>query len=166
MPNGVTIHPDQVLGSPRAGSVSSFSNLSRLLKLGFSSTVFYSDIQFYSSKIFFIIDIPSLDYLPALLASPAFEPYQSGSPDMTPKCIVHLLGAGVLEDTSYREWMCRFGNTTHHIVAAADYSPQQVIFERHAVVQLKLNKLDEDIFPMVWYKNQPRLELGAGNDYE
>ncbi|RHZ49596.1 hypothetical protein Glove_519g75 [Diversispora epigaea] len=127
--DGTIIHPHQVIGPSRAGS------------------------------IFIVIDVPSISYINSIYASSEFVSYQSGNKDLQPCVIVHMLGNGVLEDNRYQEWMKKFGPETEHVIINEQYCPQRIMFHSTATSQFKLSKIDEDQFRIPYYSNEPSKQL-------
>ncbi|CAG8742561.1 6867_t:CDS:2, partial [Dentiscutata heterogama] len=81
-PDGTIVHPNQVLGPSRAGT------------------------------IFVVLDVPSTSYIPSICASPELATYQTDNKDLQPRIIIHMLGNGVLENEKYQSWMKKFGPNT------------------------------------------------------
>ncbi|CAG8487437.1 10121_t:CDS:10 [Ambispora gerdemannii] len=124
-PDGSIVHPHQVLSGARGGF------------------------------IFIIVDIPSVDYIPSLIANRDLSPHQTSEEEMEPGVVIHMLGNGVLEDERYRTWMKKFGENTQHIIANEEYCPQRLIFNYAGKSQYKLSKLDPTHFRIPFYSNEP-----------
>lgn len=48
---------------------------------------------------------------------------------------------------------------TQHIVSSREHTPNKIVFTRSALVQAKLNQLDEDMFPLPKYDLAPQREF-------
>ncbi|ORY95213.1 beta-lactamase-like protein [Syncephalastrum racemosum] len=113
--------------------------------------------------IFIVVDCPNVDYIDGLLASREFDSYQDTTDTARqPKLVVHLIGDDVLQDPRYQEWMNRFSTSTEHVVSSERVCAQPVLFRSHAVSQLKLSQLDDEIFPVPYYNNLPSEPLPEG----
>ncbi|KAI8985218.1 beta-lactamase-like protein [Pilobolus umbonatus] len=109
-------------------------------------------------EVFMVIDCPSTAYIESLIQSEQFKPFQQGGQHKT-QALVHLSDIGVLNDARYKEWMNSFGPDTDHIIGAKELCPQSVQYTSHALIQYKLSKLDDTIFPIPKYNNTPELTL-------
>ncbi|RKP06137.1 beta-lactamase-like protein [Thamnocephalis sphaerospora] len=128
-PDGSVVRPEQVLGPSRSGA------------------------------IFIVVDCPSPEYISSLIAAEKLQTQRAARGDDAPRCIFHMLGEGVLEDPRFQAWMAGFSDTTQHIVAARDYTADVMQYQKSAQCQLKLNKLDADIFPISYHRNEAALSL-------
>ncbi|KAG2217086.1 hypothetical protein INT45_004075 [Circinella minor] len=114
--------------------------------------------------LFMIIDCPDQSYLNNLIHSNAFKQYQQTKEKKDQPCsVIHLIGQDVLEDKRYREWMNLFSPNTEHIISTPDICAQTVLYKAHAYGQVKLSKLDNQIFPVPHYSNIATRKL---NDYK
>ncbi|KAI8142237.1 beta-lactamase-like protein [Fennellomyces sp. T-0311] len=133
--DGRTIEPNQVMGPSSAG------------------------------HLFLIIDCPSLAYVNNLITNDAFKQYQQTDiKDNQPSTVIHLIGQDVLEDKRYRDWMNLFNPKTEHIVSTNDVCAQSVLYRSHAHGQVKLSKLDDEIFPVPKYSNTAARSLTEYTD--
>ncbi|KAF7724572.1 Zinc phosphodiesterase ELAC protein 2 [Apophysomyces ossiformis] len=114
--------------------------------------------------LFLIVDCPDISYVDNLISSPSFEKYQTIDETDSPSVIVHLVGDDVLQDARYRQWMNRFNPKTEHIIGTQDICSQPVLFEKHALGQYRLSKLNDSIFPIPKYDNNPAKTLDQFND--
>ncbi|KAF8639102.1 hypothetical protein AX17_001745 [Amanita inopinata Kibby_2008] len=122
--------------------------------------------------VILILDVPSTAYIPSLLSSfddPFFAKFKSRSPEHTKEHVVrsvfHILGEGVLEDERYIQFMRSFeegedsDDPVHHMIASREHCPDPVTFTSAAFNQLRLNQLDERIFPVPKFSLQPSKDL-------
>ncbi|KAI9249682.1 beta-lactamase-like protein [Phascolomyces articulosus] len=104
--------------------------------------------------LFMIIDCPNQTYLNNLIHSDAFKRYQQTKEKGDQPCtIIHLIGQDVLDDKRYRDWMNLFSPTTEHIISTQEICAQTILYKSHAHGQVKLSKLDDQIFPVPHYSN-------------
>ncbi|KAG2174359.1 hypothetical protein INT43_004382, partial [Umbelopsis isabellina] len=111
--------------------------------------------------VFIIVDCPSPEYIPSLTNSDMFNEYQGNSGDERLSVIIHMLGKNILENNEYQEWMNKFPSRVEHIVGDEEYNSQPVLFNSHALSQLKLSKLNDGMFPIPHYSNVPKKTLGT-----
>ncbi|KAF9525128.1 hypothetical protein CPB83DRAFT_860056 [Crepidotus variabilis] len=118
-----------------------------------------------------ILDTPSPDHIPSLLATFSESEFyrqlwnESGSStqgqQITLRAIYHLCGDDVLEHEQFRILMKGFGPDVHHIIASKDHCPDPVTFTSAAFSQLRLNSLDEKVFPLPNHSLAPRKDYLA-----
>ncbi|KAG1441263.1 hypothetical protein G6F56_011562 [Rhizopus delemar] len=108
--------------------------------------------------LFLLIDCPSLEHMDSLVLSDQFKDYQAGGANQ-PNVIFHFVDRQVLEAEKYKTWLARFGKETEHVFSAIDLCPQDVQFTSHALCQVKLAKLNDEIFRVPYYQNQAELAL-------
>lgn len=108
--------------------------------------------------------------------SPFYSQFRSKTEDgkeSPVSAVFHLCGEDVLEDARYKEFMNGFANSVNvrytnaldflhytepihqHIVSSRKHSPDPVTFTHAALVQLKLNQLDSEMFPLQTYRTEP-----------
>ncbi|KAI9310318.1 beta-lactamase-like protein [Dichotomocladium elegans] len=109
--------------------------------------------------VFVIVDCPNVRYLDNLLASPEFAKHQTTEKADQPDVVIHLIGQDVLDDARYREWMNKFNKDTQHIISTEAVCAQSVLYNAHAIGQVKLSQLDDQIFPIPKYNNTPTRSL-------
>ena len=101
----------------------------------------------------------------------------SASDGVELRAIYHLCGDCVLEDDGYKAFMNAFCPGVHvrpysnllfldevvtafqHIVASRDHLPDPVTFATAAYGQLRLNNLDEKVFPIPKYSITPKKDI-------
>lgn len=100
----------------------------------------------------------------------------SSSDDVEIRAIYHHCGDGVLEDDGYKAFMNAFCPGAHvrphsnsyfdsiltssqHIIASRDHLPDPVTFTTAALGQLRLNTIDEKLFPIPNYSLTPKRDL-------
>jgi len=139
-------------------------------------------------QAFLILDIPSPAHINSLVNSfKESELYRKiwsedgtsppSVPDLELRAIYHLCGDGVLEDSRYKNFLNGFGPHVHvrrsiisiyqvkrghplkHIVASKEHCPDPVTFTSAAHSQLRLNHLDEKMFPVPKYSLTPKKDL-------
>ncbi|KAI8883211.1 hypothetical protein K501DRAFT_219648 [Backusella circina FSU 941] len=109
--------------------------------------------------VFMVVDCPSVSYIDGLIQTRAFERFQNDRP----KAMIHIVGDDVLEDERYKEWLAKFGRTTDHIFGTNQVCAQTVQYTSHALGQVKLSKLNENIFPIPKYNNTPERAIETVN---
>ncbi|KAG0178101.1 Zinc phosphodiesterase ELAC protein 2 [Apophysomyces sp. BC1034] len=114
--------------------------------------------------VFIVVDCPDVSYVDGLISSLKFDKYQTSDENDRPSVVVHLIGDDVLKDARYRQWMKRFSPKTEHIIGTQEICAQPVLFQKHALGQYSLSKLDENIFPIPKYENSPAQTLDQYND--
>ncbi|KAL9541305.1 hypothetical protein PS6_010359 [Mucor atramentarius] len=107
---------------------------------------------------FMVIDCPHISYIDNLINSPKFKDYQIGGTRKV-NAMIHYVGKNVLQDARYKKWLQSFDATTDHIFGSTEICAQSVQFTSHAVGQVKLSMLNENIFPIPKYSNTPLLPL-------
>ncbi|KAJ7035558.1 hypothetical protein C8F04DRAFT_1258768 [Mycena alexandri] len=97
-----------------------------------------------------ILDIPSPSYIPSLRDSFTRSTFYSKllSKGSNVRSIFHTCGQGVLEDGAYVDFMNAFPPTANHIISSPDYDRDQATFKASAIHQLRMNKLDDAMFPI------------------
>ncbi|PPQ65164.1 hypothetical protein CVT24_011027 [Panaeolus cyanescens] len=118
-----------------------------------------------------VFDIPSPDHIPSLCNSFRTNTFyqrfwsEDGSAVQSSEHIVrtvyHFLGDGVLEDERYKQFMRGFGPNVHHLVTSREHSPDPLTFTTAGYNQLRLNKLDEVMFPIPKHSMVPRKEISS-----
>ncbi|KIK63188.1 hypothetical protein GYMLUDRAFT_197664 [Collybiopsis luxurians FD-317 M1] len=127
-----------------------------------------------------ILDIPSPDYIPSILA--AFD--TEGStwarwtkyskveviPEKLPEeeefllhTVFHILGEGVLEDERYQSFMSNFRSESeiHHVISSKAHSSDPITFTSSAYQLLKLTHLDSEIFRVPKFQLNPQKDITA-----
>ncbi|KAF9038581.1 hypothetical protein BJ165DRAFT_1352473 [Panaeolus papilionaceus] len=105
-----------------------------------------------------VLDIPSPDHIPSLCSSfkssDLYQKFWNEEPsaprpaEHIVRTVYHFLGDGVLEDERYKKFMHGFGTDAHHFVTSREHSPDPLTFTSAGYNQLRLNKLDETMFPI------------------
>ncbi|KAF4591050.1 hypothetical protein EYR40_009650 [Pleurotus pulmonarius] len=122
-----------------------------------------------SPGVLIILDVPSPAYIPSLISSfttsSTFAKFRSHLPEdakeYNVRTVFHLCGRGVLEDTRYIEFMNGFSPDVHHVVSSKDFTADPVTFTSVAFNQLRLNRLDHEMFPLPHFCLEPRRTLSA-----
>jgi ribonuclease Z len=113
-----------------------------------------------------VFDVPSSEYVPALIQTFKSEKdsliakLRSRS-DVQVKSVFHMLGDGVLEDPRYTAFMKEFSDEVHHVVASREYCPNPITFTSAAANQVRLNKLDESMFPLPKFQLESRRNISG-----
>ncbi|KAL4253032.1 RNase Z family protein [Abortiporus biennis] len=116
-----------------------------------------------------ILDVPSPDHISSLVSAfndnSFYSQLRSKNEDVQKNYIVntvyHLCGEGVLEDARYKEFMNGFNDDAFHIVSSREHAADPVTFTTAAFNQLRLNRLDEDMFPIPKFQLEPRKHLSS-----
>ncbi|KIM44447.1 hypothetical protein M413DRAFT_431468 [Hebeloma cylindrosporum] len=119
-----------------------------------------------------ILDIPSVDHIVSLVSSfgpsglyhkfwsnDAGSASVSGEEEHVVRVVHHLVGDGVLEDERYKTFMNGFGSQAHHLVASRQHCPDRLTFTSAGFHQLRLNKIDEQLFPIPKYSLVAKKDL-------
>ncbi|KAL4709976.1 hypothetical protein ACJJTC_003939 [Scirpophaga incertulas] len=96
--------------------------------------------------VFIVLEVPELSYLKQHEFSNHFA-NGSNAPEEIPSVIVHFTPPHVFNHPTYRNFMSKFGPTTHHLVLNSQNSclgSESVHRTQH-----KLHLLDPDIFPLL-----------------
>ncbi|KAK7437378.1 hypothetical protein VKT23_018623 [Stygiomarasmius scandens] len=116
-----------------------------------------------------IADVPTPDHIPSLAEtfskSPFFSKFRSTRPEDLQEYVVrviyHVCGDGVLEDERYLEFMQGFGPQVNHVVASREHCANPVTFTSSAFHQLRLSKLDSDMFVVPKLSLTPKKDIAA-----
>ncbi|KAH7911176.1 hypothetical protein BJ138DRAFT_1151318 [Hygrophoropsis aurantiaca] len=116
-----------------------------------------------------LLDVPTPSHIPALLSSfsdsAAFAKYRSqDNTEHTLRTIYHMCGKDVLEDDRYKAFMHSFSDKVHHVVASRQHLQNPVTFTSAAYNQLRLNQLDERIFPIPKFTLQAETDISTLSD--
>ncbi|PFH48651.1 hypothetical protein AMATHDRAFT_64951 [Amanita thiersii Skay4041] len=126
-------------------------------------------------KVILVLDVPSPSYIPSVISTfetPFYAKFRSRSPEYKEKHIVrtvyHILGEGVLEDERYIQFMRSFEepesngeDPVHHLVASPEYCADPITFTSAAFNQLRLNTLDDKIFPLPKFTLKPSKDISS-----
>ncbi|PCH45067.1 hypothetical protein WOLCODRAFT_155082 [Wolfiporia cocos MD-104 SS10] len=122
-----------------------------------------------SPQVLLLLDVPSPEHIPSLVASfennPFYAKFRSKSAkdrsEYSVHVVSHLCGPGVLGDESYKAFMQGFADDTHHVVSSREHNADPVTFTSAAYAQVRLNKLDADMFPLPHFSVSPRRDLAS-----
>ncbi|XP_072027819.1 zinc phosphodiesterase ELAC protein 2-like [Amphiura filiformis] len=96
---------------------------------------------------FIVLECPSEDYIEAVTTNEVFSRHHAGNDSDTAKIVFHISPQEVIDNSSYQEWMKKFGPSTEHVVLnQSNNSP--IHFGAHRL-QTKLNLLHQGIFPQL-----------------
>ncbi|CAL1709190.1 unnamed protein product [Somion occarium] len=118
-------------------------------------------------QVILILDVPSPAHIPDLTTAFETNPLYSrlhskkieDKNEYSVHVIYHMCGPRVLEDPRYKSFMNGFADSVHHVVASREHAPDPLTFTSVGGIQLKLNKLDSDMFPIPYYRLKPEKEL-------
>ena len=99
---------------------------------------------------------PTPGHIAPLLAS---NPLKSLPASASLKTIYHNLGPGVLKNEAYINWLTFLPADTRHVISAPGYSPDRISFSSAAILQLRLSRLDGDVFKLPHYELEPQRRL-------
>lgn len=118
-------------------------------------------------KIIIIVDIPNIGILKALLKSQSFARFQSGGKDASQlACIVHLTPSDILTSSGYQNWMNSFSDSAEHLVSNTEHCASPHVFRSSARLQMMLNKINENLFPLPHSETTPKLPLPTSTETE
>ncbi|GMH40785.1 hypothetical protein BSKO_08689 [Bryopsis sp. KO-2023] len=118
-PTGETVHPHQVMDPPIPGPV------------------------------VLIVECPDEAYLNPLLEAPGFNEWLSVErTDGENVLVVHMGSARVVASEAYMGWVERFPTGTNHMFVNLEACESSAILRKAAVVQTKLNCVDDRFFPL------------------
>ncbi|KAH9502503.1 hypothetical protein Btru_068854 [Bulinus truncatus] len=105
-----------------------------------------TDIPIMDNRPFLILECPSIDFFPSLIAS---SPLQEFTVDTVNKksfsVIVHMTPKHVYDTAEYQSWMKSFHNSTDHLVINRDAIEADLTRVREH--QARLNLVSNEIFP-------------------
>ncbi|KAI9487736.1 MAG: hypothetical protein EXX96DRAFT_476335 [Benjaminiella poitrasii] len=108
--------------------------------------------------VFMVVDCPDVNYIDGLVNSKEFEAFKKGGQHKV-NVMFHYVGKGVLQNEQFKSWLNSFDESTDHIFGSTEICAQTVQFTSHAIGQVKLSMLNENIFPIPKYSNIPELSL-------
>ncbi len=97
--------------------------------------------------IVLIVDCPDRHYFSALFSAPGFERFYEKSDLNRELVMVHLGPYEIVSNGPYQKWMDRFPNDVRHIFVNQRAVNATAIMRKAAIVQAKLNLVDNDYFP-------------------
>ncbi|KAH6915798.1 tRNA processing endoribonuclease [Coprinopsis sp. MPI-PUGE-AT-0042] len=119
-------------------------------------------------SVVIVLDVPDKTYIPSLLdqfASGLFATLRSKKDEdrkeRTVKAVFHMCGNDVLGDPRYVEFMKGFADDVDHVVSSKEHCPNRVTFTSATFNQLRLNKLDAEMFPIQKFNMTPSKTLSA-----
>ncbi|PVV04590.1 hypothetical protein BB560_000907 [Smittium megazygosporum] len=127
-PEGVIIHPDDVVEKPKP------------------------------RDCFIFIDCPSEEYVDSIVENKTFgaffeDPVKSETLEKdidTKTCllrfVLHSVSSEVLSNEKYIEWMKKFPGSVKHVISSKNYSGNVNPFRVHAALQSKLSLVDDGVF--------------------
>ncbi|GAA6001924.1 hypothetical protein JCM5350_002072, partial [Sporobolomyces pararoseus] len=126
-----------------------------------------------NASAFLVLNIPSPDFLPSLASTipSSLLNRDSLGPTTTFCAVFYLLGPGVLNDSRFQDYLSSLRATlpasVQHRVTSADHVAQgkdEVTFGPSALLNLRLSKLDDEIFNVPKYSFVPNFEASPALD--
>ncbi|KAH9941310.1 uncharacterized protein BXZ73DRAFT_42209 [Epithele typhae] len=116
-----------------------------------------------------ILDVPTPAHIPALMTaftdSPFYAKFRTKDPKVVAEwpvpAVYHLCGEDVLEHDLYKDFMNGFGDETQHVISSRAHTADMINFDRSALCLARLNKLDENMFPIPRYSLEAARELSS-----
>jgi len=97
------------------------------------------------NRPFFVVDCPTLSFLPSLVDHPDLEEYMDTDANKSFMIIVHMTPSEVYSTDQYQSWMKRFPDSTHHMVLnESAWAVDTTRIQKH---QAQLQLVDEQLFP-------------------
>ncbi|ORX60973.1 hypothetical protein BCR36DRAFT_341049 [Piromyces finnis] len=113
------------------------------------------------SSIFIVVDCPSLDHIPSLISQNRLK---NESVKQYTKNIIHILGdPEILRNDQYKAWMNEFSDNCNHIIACRDYCSNHINFLSNSYMQYKLNQVDTESFPLLYFNNEVKNTFSDDN---
>ncbi|PLW10452.1 hypothetical protein PCANC_23155 [Puccinia coronata f. sp. avenae] len=110
-----------------------------------------------AGSAFFISSIASLEHL-ARTTLPDPESISRASDGATLLAVYHFVHEDVVLDERYIQWISKFGSEVTHYLSTPSHSPNLFTFESSAILQLKLNLIAPNSFPIPYYSLTPALQ--------
>lgn len=99
--------------------------------------------------ILIIVDCPDSHYISSLCQAPGFSPWLDKElADGQALVLIHLSPANVVSSNLYTHWVGRFPKGTDHVFVNLETCQSSAVLRKSAVVQTKLNFVDDHIFPL------------------
>lgn len=147
--DGVWVLAEECLGKGSEANVSQFRR--RFFFLGFVELQTDSFLVFsFLSQAFLVLNIPSIDFLPALTSIPTtLFTNLKGAKLQT---VIHFLGPSVMSSPAYSYFLNSFPSTVIHRITSPDLpNSDPVTFAPAALLSLRLSKLNKEVFSLPQY---------------
>ncbi|KAG9465355.1 hypothetical protein GDO78_018459 [Eleutherodactylus coqui] len=96
---------------------------------------------------FIVVECPSEDFITPLTENVAWKRYLEGKEEASAALVIHMTPEHVLNHTTYRQWMERFGPGTEHLLLNEHTSTVHNLSSYK--VQSQLHLIHPDIFPQL-----------------
>jgi len=98
---------------------------------------------------FVVVDIPDIAYVPSFLIRPEWTNAELMD---GVGAVYWILGRGIISTPEIQEFMRERPNL-NHVILSPDTCPDMIAFESHASLLAKLQRVDADRFPPLWYND-------------
>ncbi|XP_040291980.1 zinc phosphodiesterase ELAC protein 2 isoform X2 [Bufo bufo] len=96
---------------------------------------------------FIVVECPSEDFITPVTENVAWKRYQEGKAETAAALVIHMTPEHVLNHSTYRQWMERFGPSTQHLLLNEHSSTVHNLSSYK--VQSQLHLIHPDIFPQL-----------------
>ncbi|CAH2292030.1 zinc phosphodiesterase ELAC 2 [Pelobates cultripes] len=97
--------------------------------------------------VFMVVECPSEDFITPITENETFRSYQEGESKSSVVLVIHITPEPILHNSSYRQWMDRFGPQTEHLILNEKSSTVHNL--RSYKTQAQLNLVHSAIFPQL-----------------
>ncbi|XP_063309448.1 zinc phosphodiesterase ELAC protein 2 [Pelobates fuscus] len=97
--------------------------------------------------VFMVVECPSEDFITPITENETFRSYQEGKSNNSVVLVIHITPEPILHNSSYRQWMDRFGPQTEHLILNEKSSTVHNL--RSYKTQAQLNLVHSAIFPQL-----------------
>ncbi|XP_073435797.1 zinc phosphodiesterase ELAC protein 2 [Dendrobates tinctorius] len=96
---------------------------------------------------FIVVECPSEDFIAPVTENAAWKRYQEGEAETAAALVIHMTPEHILNRSTYRQWMERFGPSTEHLLLNEHTSTVHNLSSYK--VQSQLHLIHPDIFPQL-----------------
>ncbi|XP_075034250.1 zinc phosphodiesterase ELAC protein 2 [Mixophyes fleayi] len=96
---------------------------------------------------FIVVECPSEDFITPIAENETFKRYQGTKPESSAALVIHMTPEHILNHSSYKEWMERFGPGTEHLLLNENTSTVHNL--RSYKTQTQLHLIHPNIFPQL-----------------
>ncbi|XP_072259399.1 zinc phosphodiesterase ELAC protein 2 [Pyxicephalus adspersus] len=97
--------------------------------------------------MFLVVECPTEDFITPMTENETLKRYHEGNLDSRVALIVHMTPEHILNHSSYRQWMERFGAETEHLIL--NESSSSIHNQSSYKIQAQLNLIHPRIFPQL-----------------